>query len=425
MTYIYKKSYTRTALLAATMFTLAGVIAPLSIGAAIAAEEAQAPAAPQAMPVESVVIKPQTLQIWKNFSGHIVAVDYAEIRPQVSGRITDIRFDDGQSVKKGDVLVVIDPRPYQASVNQAKAALEAAQTQFHLAEIEYQRAKKLIDREAISQGLFDERNNSREIAQATVEGAKAMLESAKINLDYAYVKAPISGKISRAEITIGNVVQNGPNAPLLTSVVAQDQVYVDFEVDERTYLKSVRLNPASTPADIPVRLSLSEGAMEYSGFIHSFDNRIDQATGTIRARAVFDNDNGVLLPGMSLSVLMGSAGEEQKILVTERAIGTDQDRKFVYVITDGAATYREVTLGESIEGRRVILSGLNPGDTVITDGLVRIRPGAPVTPKTAATESAEPLVVQDITAPDISEDTQEDMGDKDAESNTGPNAGKE
>ncbi len=340
-----------------------------------------------AMPVETEVVKPQPVQLWKQFSGHVVAVDRADIRPQVDGRIMKILFEDGQHVEKGDMLIVIDPRPYEAALEQAEAALKTARTQANLAEKEYARAQKLIKTSAISQSLLDTRINNRETAAAAIKAAKALVESAKIDLDYAHVKAPISGKISRAEITVGNLVESGASAPLLTSIVGDDKVYVDFEVDENTYLNSVRTTRNSKDATIDVRLKLG-GDMEYSGTVHSFDNRIDPTSGTIRARAIFDNDEKILLPGMSVSVQMGSAGKEEHIVVSERAIGTDQDRKFVYVISpEGKASYREVKIGDSIGGKRIVLSGLEEGDTVITEGIVRIRPDMPVTPKAPAEAS--------------------------------------
>lgn len=346
------------------------------------ASEGGTPAAPQAMAVEITEITPQNIQIWKNFSGHVVAVDHAEIRPQVSGRITEIRFKDGQNVEKDDILIVIDPRPYQAALNQAKAALNVAMTQASLAEKEYKRAKKLIKSEAISQGLFDERANKRGSAVANVEGAKAAVESAQINLDYAYVKAPISGKVSRAEITKGNLIQTGASAPLLTSIVNNERVYVDFEVDERTYLGSVKSRSSDKGVKTPVRLVLLDGELEYNGVVDSFDNRINPSSGTIRARAIFENEDKFLLPGMSVSILLGDANNQKKILVSERAIGTDQDRKFVYTVNgDSTAKYREIKIGDSINGQRVILSGLKEGEKIITSGLVRIRPGMLVTPQ--------------------------------------------
>ncbi len=351
----------------------------------------QAP--PPAMPVEVAVIQPETVQIWQNFSGHVVAVNRAEIRPQVSGIITEIHFEDGAYVEKDQTLIVIDPRPYKATLEQAEAALKAAKTTADLAEKEYQRARKLIETEAISQSVMDERVNKRLAAAAAVSGAEAFVSSAKINLDYAYIKAPISGKTSRAEITIGNLVQSGPAAPLLTSIISDDKVYAEFEVDETTYLHSVKnAGTLKTGLHIPVRIVLPNTDLEYDGYVQSFDNRIDPTSGTIRARALFDNKDKYLLPGMSVTVLMGEAGEEKRILVSERAIGTDQDRKFVYIINaDGLTEYREVKVGDSVNGNRVIRSGLKQGDTIITEGLVRIRPGMPVAPKVDTAAGAEEM----------------------------------
>lgn len=372
------------------LLTAVAIGAGLSRGHEVEAAEGGEAQAPQAMPVDMVVVVPQKIQIWKNFSGHVVAVDRAEIRPQVSGRITEIRFEDGQSVQKGDILIVIDPRPYEATLSQVKAALSVAKTKVDLAKKEYDRAKKLIQTEAISQSLLDERDHKYQSAVAVVKGAKALVQSAQINLDYAYVKAPISGKIGRAEITEGNLLQTGSSAPLLTSIVADEKVYVDFEVDEKTYLKSAKAGASNQNVKIPVRLKLLGDDYENNGVVHSFDNRIDPSSGTIRARAIFDNEQKLLLAGMSVSVMMGAADEAGKILISEHAIGTDQDRKFVYIVNDeDKAEYREVKIGESIKGERVILSGLKAGETVITEGLVRIRPGVLVTPKEIASVPSE------------------------------------
>lgn len=367
---------------ALTLCFALGLLAFLSINETHVSA-ADGPPQMQAMPVETETVKPSDVEIWKNFSGDVVAVDYAIIRPQISGRITELKFEDGQKVEKDDILVVIDPRPYEATLNQAKAALAAAKAAADLAEKEYQRAQSLIKTDAISQSLMDERLNNRQSAAAAVQAAEAAVQSAEINLDYAHVKAPISGKTSRAEITVGNLVQAGPNAPVLTSIVADERVYVDFEIDERTYIQSVRNGNPLADKKIPVRVQLASSDLEFEGLIQSFDNRIDSSSGTIRARAVFDNTDRLMLPGMAVNVLMGASGDEQKILVSERAIGTDQDRKFVYVIDNGTAAYREIKIGDSANGRRVVLSGLEEGETVIVEGIVRIRPGMPVTPKPA------------------------------------------
>lgn len=356
------------------------LLSTVSIGAYYATEGATAAEgavqmAPQAMPVTVSVISPAKTDLWKKFSGHVVAVDKSDIRPQVGGRITEILFKDGQYVEKGDTLLIIDPRPYEASLAQAEAELASAQTQADLADKEYIRAKSLISTDAISQSLFDQRNNARISANAAVKAAQAKVTAAKLDLDYAHVKAPISGKVSRAEITVGNLVQPGANAPLLTSIVSDGDVYVDFEVDEKTYIHSVQTSASDTQHEIPVRLNLGGSAQNYEGHVNSFDNKIDPASGTIRARAIFANEEKTLLPGMSVSVEMGEKNDDAVILLSELALGTDQDRKFVYVVgEDNLAKYREVKIGESIDGQRVILSGLQAGDKVISKGISRIRP---------------------------------------------------
>ncbi len=422
--------------------------------AAIASDSAPQQA-PQAMPVTAITVKAEPLRIARQYSGRLEAVDYVDIRPQVSGTITEIRFEDGQFVKQGDVLLVIDPRPYQALVNQSKAEVAAAKNQLELSEKEFKRAEDLIKTNAISQRTYDERSSAYQSADAALQAAKARLDQAQINLDHAYVTAPISGRVSRAELTRGNLVEAGANAPVLTSIVSNDGIYADFEMDEQSYLGYFRtiaplakavepkqdtlsisaendtatdnttdnaIEPAtngnsdeagsevsaSQPAmagamgakanvatsttssatssataapAIPVHLSLRNDDTVYSGVIHSFDNRINTATGTIRARAFFDNTNQVLLPGMFASVSLESPSADQRITVPERAIGTDQDRKFVYVVDENnTVAYREIRLGDKTGSKRIVESGLNEGDVVITEGIIRLRPGMPVTP---------------------------------------------
>ncbi len=349
--------------------------------------EASTPAAqqvPQAVPVTVDIVAKEPVQIWKQFSARMEAVDFAQLRPQVSGNITEIRFDDGQEVAKGDVLYVIDPRPFQAAVQQAKAELSAARNDAKHTSKELKRAEGLIQSAAISQRIFDERANEALIAKTSVEAAKARLIQAEINLDHAFVKAPISGRVSRAEITEGNLVAAGPNAPVLTSIVSSKGIYADFDVDEQTYLIHIR-SFAKNKADenaIPVKLSLAQAGQDYEGFIHSFDNRIDTASGTIRARAYFANTDKALLPGMFGKIQLGSAVSQEHILVSEKAIGTNQDRKFVYLVDDKQqVAYREVTVGNSLSGKRIITSGLQAGDSVITEGIIRLRPNMLVAPK--------------------------------------------
>lgn len=337
--------------------------------------------APQAMPVPMDTVAEEQVQIWKQFSGQLSAVNAAAIRPQVSGTITEVKFADGQDVKKGDILFVIDPRPYEAALKKAEADLKAAENSKNLAWTELKRAKDLIKTNAISQRILDERRNRFLVEESSVAAAEAAVEQARINVEYTQVEAPFDGKVSQVEVTQGNLVQSGPNAPVLTTLVSNDEIYADFEVDEQTYITFVRSN-SSGDKPIPVRMTLTADEKEYQGEIHSFDNRIDPASGTIRARALFDNKDGSLLPGMFASVKIGSPSKQDKILISDRAIGTNQDRKFVYVVgEDNMTAYREVSLGENLLGRTEVLEGLEVGERIVSDGIIRVRPGMPVTPQ--------------------------------------------
>jgi multidrug efflux system membrane fusion protein len=331
-----------------------------------------------AVPVNVLTVRPQTVRIWSTFSGKLNAVDYAEIRPEVSGRITEIRFKDGQNVKAGDILFVIDPRPYQAAVAKAAADLQSARTNAVLAKSNLARAEHLRRENAVALQSYDQSANAAAVANASIQGASATLAQARLDVDRAYVKAPISGRVSRAEITLGNLVQVATGAPLLTSIVSDDGIYADFDVDEQTYIRNIHAHADTQAAEqkIPVELTLSGGTQAYKGFIQSFDNRITTGSGTIRARARFENADGALVPGMFASVRLANAGDSSVLLVPERAIGTDQSKKFLFVVDKGNAAFREVTLGESVDGQRVVRSGLNPGDRVIVDGIQHIAPGA-------------------------------------------------
>jgi multidrug efflux system membrane fusion protein len=365
---------------AVTLLAIAGVV---SLSRQSAAAETVA-VIPPAKPVDVDLVKTTNARLWKQFSGRMAAVDRAEIRPQVSGTITEIRFIDGQRVKKGDVLFVIDPRPYEASVQQAKADLASARTANELAQSVLKRADELIKNAAISQRTYDERANNALVTDAAVLGAEARLEQAQINLDYAYIKAPVSGLLSRAEITLGNLVSAGPTAPLLTTIVSDSGIYAEFEIDEKTYMDNIHAVAGirNNELKIPVEIYIGAARKRYEGFIHSLDNQIDPSSGTIRGRAFFANENAELVPGMFVRVNLGSPEEQESILLSERAIGTNQDRKFVYVVNaENIVEYREVSLGESVEGYRVIRSGLENGELVITKGLMRIRPGMSVDPQ--------------------------------------------
>ena len=364
---------------------------------------AQAPQ--QAMPVKVAPVQQEQVRLWSEFSGRLTAIDQVELRPQVSGTIQEVRFEDGQFVQEGDILMVIDPRPYEAAVAEAKADVNAAGHTLRLAKKQRARAEQLVKKGHVSKAVRDERVSDHTVAVSRFNGAKASLTQAEIDLNHAYVRAPISGRVSRAEITVGNLVEAGPNAPVLTSIVSTDAIYADFDVDERSYLRYVHelAKNGGPVSELPVELLIDAGELRtYSGHIHSFDNRIDPATGTIRARAIFANEDGSLLPGMFAELRLGGSDVENLVLLNPGDIGTDQDRKFVYVVDgESKVAYREVALGASVEGKRVITRGLEVGDQVILGGLMKVRPGVlvtPILPETAQTASSTQLSATDDTA---------------------------
>jgi len=387
--YIIPTGKTKTILITLVAISVM-VITPIIL---LAKDKPVAVLKPQAMPVDVAVIEEKPIRLWKTFSGHLTAVNYVEIRPQITGLITEVKFEDGQLVNEGDVLYIIDPRTHKATVDKAKADLIVAKNRFNLANKEFKRSENLINTKLISRQIYDERVSAKLVAESGVKIAESQLTEAEINLSHAYVKAPVSGRVSRTEITEGNLVASGSNAPLLTTIVSSKSIYADFEVDEQTYLDYVHDAPSQkdTSDNFPVELRLQADNLVFRGKIHSFDNRIDPASGTIRARAIFDNPQGKLLPGMYARLKIGSAREEKKIIVNERAIGTDQNRKFVYIVNKQNKTmYKEVQLGDSINGDRIIRSGLDVGDKVIVRGLIRIRPNMHVIPNVSApTETSE------------------------------------
>jgi multidrug efflux system membrane fusion protein len=356
--------------------------------------QAQMPGGPpQAIPVGVLTIKAQPVRLWSSFSGRLHAVESAEIRPQVSGLITQVRFKDGQIVKAGDVLVVIDPRPFEAAVAKADANLASARTNADFAKTEFERAQSMLKTGAIAQRIFDERANTFRVTQAAVNSAAAELAQAKIDLDHAFVKAPIGGRTGRVEITVGNFVQSVPSAPLLTTIVSNDGIYADFEVDEQTYVKGIRTQ-AKTHAQeqtISVQMTVTgDSGRVYTGTIYSFDNHIDTASGTIRARARFPNEDGSLLPGMFVSVKLSDSGDTSALMVPERAIGSDQNKRFVLLAgPDDKVVYREITLGGQVGDQRLVTSGLADGARVIVDGLQHVRPNALVSPTETAMQQPQ------------------------------------
>lgn len=341
------------------------------------AQAQQMPPAPQ---VEFTTLKPQQLREWSSYSGRLAAVESAAIKPLVGGAIEAVLFQEGQQVKAGDPLFVIDPRPHRNALAQAEAALATAEARLQLAEDEYARSEQLHDRKLISDSNYETALSNLQVAHATILQAQSAIEQARLNLDYAHVKAPIDGRVGRAELTVGNVVEAGANAPVLTTIIADNQLYAEFSVDEQSYIRFARSQ--AQQQDMPVELSLAQAdGLVYQGHIHAFDNQMDSSSGTIRARALVENTDGVLTPGLYVNVRVGSAQEHAVLLVPEKAIGTNQNRRFVYVIADDStAQYREVTLGGKHEEYREIMHGLAVGEQVVVNGVSHVRPNAPVAP---------------------------------------------
>jgi multidrug efflux system membrane fusion protein len=335
-------------------------------------------ATPAALPVvQTMPVEEARLRTWNTFSGRLTAVDEAAIQPLVGGTIQQVLFEDGAYVEAGQELFLIDPRPFAAALQAAEANLQAARSEVALAKTEFERAEALASNNSISRSVRDTRENDLKTALAREQSALAQVTAAELNLDYAHVKAPISGRIGRAEVTVGNVVETGSSAPVLTTIVATDQLYAEFDVDETTYFSVLRSAGEASPSGnyaIPVEIVLdADAASVHQAQLYAFDNQLDIASGTIRARAILDNTHGNLIPGVFASVRLGTASEEPTLLVPARAVGVSQDKRFVYVVNnDDRVEYRQVSLGRAIDTRRVVTSGVSNGERVIVNGIQRV-----------------------------------------------------
>ncbi|QGZ42201.1 multidrug efflux system membrane fusion protein [Pseudoduganella flava] len=339
--------------------------------------------APQAAPVSAATVVEKEIVETQEFSGRLEAIERVEIRPRVPGYITAVQFSPGALVKKGQPLFTIDARPYQAELARAEANANSARARAGLAKVELERAERLLADRAIARREFDERSAGLKDLEAAARSSQAEVETARLNLAYTRVTSPIDGRVSKAEITVGNLVDQ---TAVLTSVVSTDRIYASFDGDEDTYLRVRGRAQGGKPVAVKIGLA-NETGFPHEGKLEFIDNRLDTATGSVRMRATFANTDGTLVPGLFARVQLsggstGAGGTSRALLIHDRAVATDQDRKYVFVIgKDNKAEYRPVTLGPAADGLRVVRKGLAPGEKIVVGGLQRVRPGAPVAPK--------------------------------------------
>jgi len=348
-----------------------------------------AQSAPPAPEVSVAQVLEKRVKDWDEFTGRLQAVETVEIRPRVSGYIDKVAFTEGSLVKSGDLLFVIDPRPYQAEYDRAAADVKRYKTALDLARIELVRVQRLKDSGAVSEEELDERKSTVAQGEANVAGSEAALEAASLNLNFTRVTSPIAGRVSRAEVTRGNLVTGGSNGgTLLSSVVSMDPIYLYFDADEQSYLRYAQTarsgeSPSSRGSQSPVQVGLAnEEGFPHSGSVDFIDNQLNPQTGTIRARAVLQNKDGQFTPGLFARVQLVASAEYSAILIEDRAVNTDQSEKYVLLLgPDNKIEYRKVKLGRVIDGLRIVREGLKPGDVIVVNGAQRVHPGVTVTPQ--------------------------------------------
>lgn len=356
-------------------------------------------AAPPAPAVSAADVVVKSISQWDSFNGRIEAVESVQLRPRVSGYIDKVNYTDGQEVKKGEVLFTIDDRTYRAALEQAQANLARAKTQASLAQSEANRTDKLVNTNVVSREEWEQRRSAATQAQADIRAAQAAVDAAQLNLDFTKVTAPIDGRASRALITSGNLVTAGDTASVLTTLVSQKTVYVYFDVDESTYLHYQNLarsgqGASSNHTALPVEIGLTgEEGYPHQGKVDFLDNQLTPSTGTIRMRALLDNAQRQFTPGLFARVRLPGSAEFKATLIDDKAVLTDQDRKYVYIVDkEGKAQRRDITPGRLADGLRIVRQGMNPGDKVIVEGLQKVfMPGMPVNAKTVAMTATSAL----------------------------------
>ena len=366
----------------------------LSLAACGDSTSSQTAAPPPAPKV--TVSKPVSKKIadYDEYVGRFVAFDFVEVRARVSGYLDKIHFTDGQMVREGDPLFTIDRRPFEAALDQAKAGKQQAEANLAFAESDLKRGENLIRGTTITQQTLDQRMQAKRVAEASVTAQEAAMTQAALDLQFTELKSPISGRIGDRRVSIGNLVTGGTSGTttLLATVASVDPIRFEFTMDEASYLRYLRAATAAASSEanrgmsLPARLKLiDEQEFKHEGKIDFVDNAIDRSSGTIRGRAEFKNPDGRLTPGMFGRIQITVSAPAVAVLVPDSAIATEQVRKFVYVLSkDDVVNPKYVTLGPVVDGLRVITSGLDANDTVVVNGLMRVRPGAKVSPENAA-----------------------------------------
>ncbi|WP_061782772.1 efflux RND transporter periplasmic adaptor subunit [Shewanella putrefaciens] len=352
--------------------------------------------APTAPKVDVAQVLHERVTEWDEFTGRLQAPESVTLIPRVSGYIESVNFKEGALVKKGDVLFRIDPSVFEVEVARLKADLASAISAEQLATNDLERARKLFDQKAVSAELLDTRESNKRQTAAAVASVKAALMRAELDLAYTQVQAPIDGRVSYANVTTGNYVTAGQS--VLTSLVSTASMYAYFDVDEQTYLKYVKLTAEKKrndprAGDNPVYMALAnERDYHHIGMVDFVDNAMDKQTGTIRVRATFDNEDNRLLPGLFVRLRTAGSGAYEGILIDDKAVGTDLNNKFVLVVgDDGTVEYRGVTLGEKVQGLRIVTQGLAAEDKIVVNGMQRVRPKMQIEPNMVDMVDSEKL----------------------------------
>ncbi len=373
-------------------------LAVLALGVIVAGCKKQ-PAAQQQgpLPVNVQTAVEKEVTEWDEFTGRIEAVESVEIRPRVSGYITEIHFKAGALVEKGDLLFVIDPRPYQADLDRAAANVEQTQAQLKLAEIDFKRTQALRQKNVVSPEEFDQKAASLQQAQASVRSAQAAKDAAALNLDFTRITSPISGRVSNESVTVGNLVMAGATDTVLTTVVSVDPFYVYIDADENSVLKYLKLREEGTrksavDGQIPAFIEMAnETGFPHEGYIDFVDNRLDPNTGTQRARGVFKTWNPRLAPGFFVRMRIPGAGRYRAVLIDDKVISSQQGVKYVFVVKpDNTVEHRNIETGPIFEGKRIVKKGLKDGEKLVSTRLQIVQPGMPVSPVPEEAPSAKP-----------------------------------